>query len=66
MAQKWKQTTFRIDAALLRDARYFLDIEGKSVASWIGAQLQRYVYEQRKQHQQTPLPPATKETTWQP
>jgi predicted HicB family RNase H-like nuclease len=38
-----RQTTFRIDPNLLRRARFYLDIEGKSVAQFVVEQLEHYV-----------------------
>jgi hypothetical protein len=40
-----RQTTFRVDPELLRNARYYLDKEGLSVAQFLVQQLEKYVQE---------------------
>jgi len=45
-----RQTTIRVDAALLRKARFLLDEEGKSINEFLVEQLAAYV-QQREQAQ---------------
>jgi predicted HicB family RNase H-like nuclease len=43
-----RQTTLRIEPELLREARFFLDEDGKSINEFVVEQLKRYVEQCRR------------------
>jgi len=45
---KFRQTSVRVDATILRKARFYLDEENKSIQEFLSEQLERYV-EEREQ-----------------
>ena len=51
-----RQTTLRIDADLLRRARFYLDEDGKSVSEYLVEQLRLYVQERERQESQSQSP----------
>jgi hypothetical protein len=45
-----RQTTVRVEADLLRKARFYLDEDGKNVQEFLVEQLARYVCEREQRH----------------
>lgn len=57
--KRMKQTTLRVDAALLRKARFYLDCENKSVVEFLVEQLEDYVQEHEERERAGDLDTAT-------